>query len=235
MEKEKKKEEKKDRKLVVPGEVIASGQEFLPGEGTRREGKEIIAIRHGLLEKSENLLKVIPLSGAYIPRIGNTVIGQVYDMTFNGWFMDIASPHTGFLPVVECSGYVNKKDLAEYYNIGDMLVTKIRELRTRSIELTMKDQTCKKLMGGFLMKINPTRVPRVIGKAGSMVSTIKNGTGCSIIVGQNGLIWIKGKNSDSEFLAREAIQKIIEKPFVEGLTDQIKDFLDKNIKKEKTE
>jgi len=231
MEKKEKTEKKSERTIIVPGEVIASGTDFLPGEGTRREGKDIIALKFGLLEKSENLFKIIPLSGTYLPRVGNTVIGQVTDLTFNGWFIDLLSPHTGFLPVVECAGYVNKKDLAEYYNIGDMIVTKVRDLRSRSIELTMKDQTCKKLSGGFLIKINPTRVPRVIGKAGSMVTTIKNGTGCNIVVGQNGLIWIKGKDAESEIFAKEAIMKIVEKPFIDGLTDQIKEFLENKTKK----
>ncbi|UCD20639.1 MAG: RNA-binding protein [archaeon] len=217
----------KKRTIVVPGEVIASGKEFLPGDGTRREGKDIIALKFGLLEKSDKLVKVIPLSGAYIPRTGNTVIGQVTDLTFNGWFIDVGAPHLGFLPVAECAGYINKKDLAEHYAIGDTLVCKVRATRTKSVELTMKDQTCKKLNGGFLMSVNPTRVPRVIGRAGSMVSTIKNETGCSIIVGQNGMIWIKGRDIQSEMLARDAITLIVEKPFIDGLTDQVKDFLNK--------
>ncbi|MEM4703033.1 MAG: exosome complex RNA-binding protein Rrp4 [Candidatus Pacearchaeota archaeon] len=220
-----KKQEKQKRIVVVPGEIVASGEEFLPGEGTRREGKDIIAIKFGLLEKDNNLVKIIPLSGAYIPRVGNTLIGQVLDITFNGWIVDILSPHSGFLPVSECFGYVNKKDLSEYYDINDVIVTKVKEIRARSIELTMKDKTCKKLSGGFLMRINPTRVPRVIGKEGSMVTMIKNETGCNVIVGQNGLIWIKGPSIEEEMLAREAINLVVEKPFVEGLTDYIKDFL----------
>ncbi|MEM1535939.1 MAG: exosome complex RNA-binding protein Rrp4 [Candidatus Pacearchaeota archaeon] len=225
------KKEKLRGEIVVPGEILASGQDFLPGEGTRREGKDIVALRFGLLEKTDKLVKVIPLSGTYIPRVGNTVIGQVIDITFNGWIVDILSPHLGFLPITECAGYVNKKDLSEYYDVNDIIVSKVRSIKTRSVELTMKDRTCKKLTSGFLMRVNPTRVPRIIGKEGSMVTTVKQETNCSIIVGQNGLIWIKGPSIEEEMLAREAIKIIVEKPFIEGLTDHVKEFLRKAKKK----
>lgn len=219
--------EHKERAIVSPGEVVAKGMEFLPGEGTRREGNEIIAIKFGLLEKQDKLVKVIPLSGAYIPRAGNIVIGEVIDITFNGWVVDIASPQLAFLPVAECFGYINKKDLSEYYDFHDNIVTKIKAVKSRGVDLTMKERGLKKLEGGMIIKINPTRVPRVIGRAGSMVSVIKDETGCSITVGQNGAIWIKGKNIKDELLAKEAIDYIVEKPFIEGLTEKVKEFLQK--------
>ncbi|MEM4153158.1 MAG: exosome complex RNA-binding protein Rrp4 [Candidatus Pacearchaeota archaeon] len=224
--------EHKERIIVAPGEVVAKGMEFLPGEGTRREGNDIVAIKFGLLEKQDKLMKVIPLSGAYIPRVGNVVIGEIIDVTFNGWIVDIASPHLGFLPITEVPMYVNK-DLTEYYDFHDNIVAKIKAVKSRGIDLTMKDKgKYKKLEGGMIIQINPTRVPRIIGRAGSMVNVIKEETGCSIIVGQNGIIWIKGKTVDDELLAKEAIDYIVEKPFIEGLTEKIKEFLQKK-KKEK--
>lgn len=226
----KEKEEKGERAIVVPGETIATGVDFLPGDGTKRDGKEIIALRFGLLEKEGKLVKIIPLNGAYIPRAGNTVIGQVTDISFNGWIIDVLAPYQAFLSTLECFGFVNKKDLAEYFNIGDIIVSKIRLVKPRSVELTMKERDLGALDDGLLIKINPTRVPRVIGRAGSMVNTIKEETGCNIVVGQNGLIWIKGKNIEDEIAARKAIDLIVEKPFVDGLTDQIKNFL-KELKK----
>ena len=32
---------KEERQLVVPGEVIVSGDDFLPGDFTRKQGKDI--------------------------------------------------------------------------------------------------------------------------------------------------------------------------------------------------
>jgi len=226
-EKSKKKELEEDgsRIIVVPGEIVATGPEFLPGEGLVRDNKDIVSIKFGVLEKTDKLLKVIPLSGVYIPRAGNTVIGQITDITFNGWIVDILSPHIAFLSLSECSGYISKKDLAECYNFRDTIVTKIKSVKSKGIDLTMREHGLKKLEGGMVIKINPTRVPRVIGRSGSMVNTIKEITNSNIVVGQNGLIWIKGKTIEDELLAKEAIELIIKKPFVDGLTEKIKEFL----------
>ena len=56
---------------------------------------------------------------------------------------------------------------------------------------------------------------------------IKDATGCSISVGQNGLVWING-SADGELLAVNAIRKIEAESHLSGLTDRIKEFLDKN-------
>ncbi len=225
----------KERKIVVPGEVIAQGFQYLPGDGTKREGSDVIALKFGLLDKNERLVKIIPLSGAYLPRVGNTIIGKITDLSFNGWFVDILSPQSSFLPISECSGRINKNELADVYDIGDMIVAKVKSIKSRTIDLTMRDRGLHKLIGGLIIKVNASRVPRIIGRSGSMVKTIKDETACNIVIGQNGLIWIKGLNVDDELLAREAIEFIAEKPFIEGLTDKIKDFLEKKKKEIKKE
>jgi len=223
-----------ERIIVAPGEVVAKGPQFLPGEGTKREGNEIIALRFGLLEKQDKLVRVIPLSGTYIPRAGNTVIGEVIDITINGWIIDIESPYLAFLPIVECFKFV-RGDLSEVLDVSTVIVAKVKSVKTRSVELTMKERGLKPLEGGMIIKINPTRVPRVIGRAGSMVKVIKEQTGCNIIVGQNGIIWLRGASVEDELLAKEAIELIAEKPFTEGLTEKIKEFLIEKKKSRKTE
>ena len=74
-----------------------------------KEGKDIVAIRLGVMEKHDRLVKVIPLSGVYIPRRGNVVIGKVDNITFNGWVIDIGSSENAFLTVMEVPKYVNKQ------------------------------------------------------------------------------------------------------------------------------
>ena len=46
-----------ERKIVVPGETIVSGENFLPGDGVRREGDDIVANRFGLADVSDRLVK----------------------------------------------------------------------------------------------------------------------------------------------------------------------------------
>ena len=53
-----------ERKVIIPGEVIVEGDNYLPGEGTEKRGNQIVALRYGLAEESNRLVKIIPLSGA---------------------------------------------------------------------------------------------------------------------------------------------------------------------------
>ncbi|MBI2043738.1 KH domain-containing protein [Candidatus Pacearchaeota archaeon] len=216
------------RKIVIPGEVIVEGDKYLPGEGTERRGKNVVAIKYGLAEESAGLVKVIPLSGVYHARRGNVVIGSVENITMNGWVVDIGTAEGAFLPLSEVSGFVNKKAIDEVMNIGDLLVAKIFDINKRGIDLTIRSKGLGKIEEGIIMEVNSNKVPRIIGKEGSMISLIKQETGCEITVGQNGLIWIQGEKVENELLAKKAILFIVEKSFVEGLTEEVKKWLDKN-------
>jgi exosome complex component RRP4 len=219
------KEEK--RQAVIPGEIIASGDDYLPGEGTEKIGKNILSRIFGLAEETNKLVRVIPLSGVYEPRRGNVVIGRVENLTFNGWIIDIGSSIGGFLSLTEVPRFINKNDLAEIMDIGDMVVAKVWSVKRKGIDLTLKSKGLGKLEDGMIMKINSKKVPRVIGKEGSMVSMIKDETNCNITVGQNGFIWIKGNKIEDELLAKKAIIFVAERSFVHGLTDRVKDFFEK--------
>ena len=136
-----------ERKVVIPGEVIVSGEDYLPGEGTEKRGQEIVAIRYGLAEESSSLVKVIALSGIYQPRRGNVVIGKVENITFNGWVVDINSPTGAFLPLAEVPRFVSKDEMSEVLDIGDMLVAKILGVNGRGIDLTIKMRGLGKIRG----------------------------------------------------------------------------------------
>ena len=227
--------EKEKREIVIPGETIVSGEEYLPGEWTKREGKNIVALRFGLADKSGRLIRIIPLSGTYMPRKGNVVIGKVLDITFNGWILDIGAPYPSFLPAIEASRFVNKNDLSECYDIGDMIAVKVFSIKRKGIDLTAKGRNLGKIEGGMIIQINSNKVPRVIGKEGSMINLIKNESNCDITVGQNGLIWLRGRNVKDELFAEKAILFVTEKSFIEGLTEKTKEWLEREKKSEKKE
>lgn len=224
------------RKVVVPGEVIATGDK-LPGEGTKKQGKNIIAMRYGLADESEKLIKIIPLSGVYHPRRGNIVIGKVDELTFNGWRVDIDAAESAFLSLTEVPRFVNKNNLEEVMDIGDVAVFKIQSVNKRGVDLTIKSRSLGKIDEGIIIKINSNKVPRVIGKEGSMIKMIKENTGCNITVGQNGLVWIKGDKIENELLAKKAIMFVTEKSFISGLTEEVEKWFKENKPKnsEKTE
>ena len=213
-----------ERKIIIPGEMIIEGEGYLPGEGTEKRNKGIYALKYGLAEETNNLIKVISLSGVYNPRRGNVVIGQVEEITFNGWIININAPENAFLSLMEVPRYVNKDGLDEIMDIGDMAVVKIWGINKRGIDVSLKSIGLGKIDEGIIMEVNPHKVPRVIGKEGSMIKLIKDNTGCNITVGQNGLIWIKGNKVEDELFAKKAILHVAEKCFVSGLTEEMEKY-----------
>jgi len=209
------------RQIVIPGEIIASGDDYLPGEGTEKQGKDIIALKYGLAEEQNRLVKIIPLSGVYNARRGNVVIGRVEELTFNGWVIDVNTSERAFLSIMEVPRYVNKDALEEVMDVGDMVVAKIWEINKRGIDLSIKLRGLGRIEEGLIIKVNPNKVPRIIGKEGSMIKLIKDETGCDITVGQNGFVWIQGDKIENELLAKKAVLFIVEKSFVSGLTDEV--------------
>jgi len=223
-----------ERKVVIPGETIVEGDNYLPGDGTEKQGKKIVAFRYGLAEETNKLVKVIPLSGVYQPRRGNIVIGKCNQITFNGWVIDIGTAENAFLPLMETPRFVSKDRLDEVLKIGDIAVAQIFGINGRGIDLTIKSRGLGRIDEGIVFKINSNKVPRVIGKEGSMIRIIREYTNCDITVGQNGFIWIKGDKIENELFAKRAVLFIAEKSFMEGLTEKVEEWFKKNggIKKE---
>jgi len=222
-----------DKEVVIPGEVIATGMDYLPAGGVFREQENIIAMQLGLVSVSGRLIKLIPLSGRYIPKNGDTVIGKVVDIGFSGWRVEIDWAFEANLSMKDASSdFIEKKaDLTQYYDFGDIIASQIVHVSgSKIIDLTMRGPGLRKLKGGKIIEVSSCKVPRIIGKQGSMIQLIKEKTGCKITVGQNGRIWISGLTSESEMLATRAILMIEENSHHEGLTDKVKEFLESNVK-----
>src|SRR3989344_5615474 len=165
----------KDKQIVVPGEVLAEGMDYLPSAGTYRNENDILSNQIGLASVSGRVIKVIPLTGKYKPKRNDIVIGEVVNILMIGWIVDIGGPYSAML--------------------------------------TLKDASSSK-------------VPRIIGREGSMITMIKDSTKCRITVGQNGKVWISGNNVQDETKAVEAIMMVENESHSEGLTDKVKAFLE---------
>jgi exosome complex component RRP4 len=219
----------KDKDISVPGETLAVGMDILPGSGTYRDGENIIANRLGLVAIDGRTIKLYPLSGKYYPKIGDTIICKVIDVGFSGWRLETNSAYSAMLSLKDATSQFIARgaNLTQFYDLGDMVVCKIVNVTSQKlIDLTMKGPGLRKLKGGRIIEVSPNKIPRIIGKQGSMVKIIKEGTNCNISVGQNGLIWIDG-DAENELLATKAVRKIESESHLSGLTDKIKEFLSK--------
>ncbi len=219
----------KEKEIVTPGEVLVKGLDYIPGQGCYRREEEIISKVVGMVSIDKKIIKVIPLSGRYIPKKGDTIIGRVIDITLSGWRLDINSPYTAMLMAKDATHRLVRKgeDLSRILDIGDYVLVKIKNVTSQNlVDVVMNEQGLKKLDEGVVIKITPVKVPRVIGTRGSMVSMIKKETNTNIIVGQNGLVWISGKE-EGIVMAVNAIKKIEREAHISGLTDKIKEMLTK--------
>lgn len=217
------------KQIVVPGETLARGLDFLPGEGTYRDGETIRSSVLGLSATAGRLVKVIPLGGRYIPKEGDLVIGVVNEVRFSNWEMDINSPYGATLPISEATDqYIDtrREDLSSFYDVGDTVIAEIIVVDDHmNVNVTLRGPGLRKLREGKVVDVASAKVPRIIGKSGSMVRLIKEATGCQIVVGQNGKVWLKGPNAGSEEKAMRAIRTVEAEAHTSGLTDRIKALL----------
>ena len=212
-----------EKDLVVPGELLAE-DDYYSGRGTFEDDGKICSKLLGLVSLRNKKISVIPLKSKYLPKKGDVVIGKIDDVRFSMWGVDINSPYSGILPASEVFGR-EKKELSRVFDIGDVLFLRIVDVdEVKKVKLGLKGRGMGKFKGGVIVDIAPTKVPRLIGKKGSMINMIKDKTGCKIVVGQNGLVWVKG-NEDMEQIVKNIIKLIEREAHTSGLTDRIKNKL----------
>jgi len=215
------------RKQVIPGDVIVSG-DYRPGSFVERRGNDLIALRIGLAEIVRSDARVIPLSGIYIPRVEDLVVGNVSNLTGYGWEVDINSCFLGYLPAQFVFGRdfsPATHDLSSRFRVGDLMLAKIEAYdRSRDPQLSIRGPGLGIIPGGELVKISPTKVARLIGKKGYMIKMIGNLTHCDIRVGQNGLVVLEGP-PDGVVKAVKAVHLIEQEAHLADLTQKVEAFL----------
>lgn len=212
-----------DRKVVVPGDLLSEDAKR-SGEGTFVKDGKVYSLLYGLANYRDRI-NVIPLAGKYVPAPGDNVIGIVKDITFSNWIVDINSPYDGLLHISEFPKRIESDEMSKYLRIGSSIMTKVKDVDpTMKVELTLNDRKLGLIKAGRVIDISHTRVPRLIGKGGSMISMLKKEVNCNIFVGQNGRIWINGGAEDMD-LALRTILLIEKEAHTNGLTDRIVDFL----------
>lgn len=223
------------RQLVAPGDLIAEGN-YVAGENTYRENEKLYATRVGLVEYDERRVSVVALKAFYLPSVGDTIIGKVTDVTLGGWLLDINAPYPALLrgsDVMDRQYHPQKDQLTSVFDVGDLVIAKIVSYdRTRDPLLTVREPGLGKITKGQIVEVTPTKIPRIIGRKGSMISMIKRETGCHILLGQNGLALVSGKTPEDERLAVMAIRKVEDESHTSGLTDRVTEMLKNEKEKE---
>lgn len=198
-----------EKKIVVPGELVTEERKRL-GENTfLREGKIFSAVL-GLSKVDHSVASVVALKGRYGPRKDDLVIGIVSSEVYPGYLVDINTVSPAF---------VSKKELRDPLHPNMVVSAKVMEVGDLGeVELGF----VRVFFGGTILPVSPVKVPRMIGKNGSMLDVLKQGTGCNLMIGRNGWIWVKGGDINRLNKALEIIE--FESHF-SHLTQRVTDFL----------
>lgn len=225
---------KRTHGIVVPGDILdESGMK--PGANAYVSDGKVRANVMGVKSVFQNTVGVIPLKGCYMPVSGDTVIGVIVDIGPSNWLVDIGAPYPAPLHVSEVPWKVEFGDTSKYLTVGNVVLLKVLAVdESKKISVTMKDSGLRKVEGGRTVKINHSKVSRIIGKSGSMISMLKNMTDCRITIGQNGLIWIDGEEENAE-VAVQAIKMIEEQAQSGNLTERVKEFIESKIPQDEYE
>jgi exosome complex component RRP4 len=151
---------------------------------------------------------------------------MVSDISFSNWKININSPYEALMHISEYPRRIESSEMAKIMRVGDLAIFKVVDVdQSMKIELAPREGQLRVLRSGRVVEVSYTKVPRVIGRAGSMVSLLKDKLDVNIFVGKNGRIWINGKAADEE-LAVKAIKRIEQEAHTSGLTDRITKFLE---------
>ncbi|MGZ4925268.1 MAG: exosome complex RNA-binding protein Rrp4 [Halobacteriota archaeon] len=219
-----KKQEKVDKTIVVPGDLL-SEDAAKAAEGTYVENGKVYSLIYGLADEREKV-RVIPLSGKYLPATGDVVVGMISDISFSNWKVDINSQYEALMHISEYPRRIESSEMAKIMGVGDLAIFKVIDVDpSMKIELAPREGQLRVLRSGRVVEVSYTKVPRVIGRAGSMISLLKSKLDVNIFVGKNGRIWINGKVEDED-LAVKVIKRIEQEAHTSGLTDRITKLLE---------
>jgi exosome complex component RRP4 len=218
------------REIVIPSQFLGEIKNIKAGNGTFVENGKIYAEILGVLNNNSNYINVIPLKGIYDPVEKDFVIGIVIEAMQSSWLVDINAAYPALLHVNEVPWDIEFGETERYLNKGDSIMAKVLQVdQEKKLQITLKDRNLYKIKGGYVSHVEPSKVPRIIGKKGSMISLLKKYTKCRIFVGQNGRIWIDG-NEDGIKKVIETIKLIEDESLSYGLTNKIEDLLKKDTK-----
>ncbi len=224
-----------NRQIVVPGELIADKNRFkVEGKVYERSGRyysKVLGVAY--IDQENKRINVLTLKGKYIPSPGDLVIGKVVEVGLTNWIVDINSPYPAILPLNEVFSKptnIPRSELSKILDVGDIIAAKVIAFDyARDPLITIKETRLGKIPQGLVVEIPPSKIPRIIGRKGSMVNMIKELLGVELVVGKNGRIVIVGKDKAKAELAALVIRKIEREAHTSGLTDRVREFIMKKL------
>jgi len=216
-----------ENQFVLPGDVIVTG-DYRPEQNVILEGNRLMSTAIGFSEIKDDLVTVTSLIGLYTPKTDDLVIGKIVSHNALSWEVDINSYYSGILTASDIFGKdysPSRDDLSLKLKTGDIVLARIANVNSRDPLITIIGENLGKIDSGELIKISPTKIPRLTG---SMIQTIEASTNATITVGQNGLIILKCDDSTGLKKAIASIKMVGMAQHDANLEEKIQNILDEN-------
>ncbi|XP_034841503.1 exosome complex component RRP4 [Maniola hyperantus] len=187
-------------RFYTPGEVITGMQDFMRGHGTYVEDDCLKSSVAGVMQKVNKLICVRPLKSRYVGEIGDVVVGRVLEVQQKRWKVETNSRLDSILQLssVNLPGGELRRRSAEdeqmmrmHLKEGDLISAEVQSVFTDgSLSLHTRSLKYGKLSQGVLIKVFPSLIKRRKNHFHNLPC------GVSIIIGNNGFIWISPQPPD---------------------------------------
>ena len=186
-------DEREPDQLVTPGDIITKDT-YMRGHGSYMKDEVLYASVAGIVDKVNKLISVIPIKTRYNGEIGDVVVGRVVEVQQKRWKVETNCRLDSalLLSSVNLPGGELRRRSAEdelsmrrYLSEGDLISAEVQSIyNDGSLSLHTRSLKYGKLGQGILLKVSPSLVKR----RKTHFHTLP--FGASIILGNNGFIWI---------------------------------------------
>lgn len=181
-------------RLFTPGEVVTAQQGFMKGHGTYVEGEDIKASVAGVMEQVNKLISIKPLKSRYVGEIGDVVVARITEVQQKRWKVNTNSRLDSVLLLSSVNlpggelrrrGAEDEQMMRKYLQEGDLISAEVQNIYDEgTLSLYTRSLKYGKLSQGILVKVFPSLVKRRKTHFHNLPC------GASIILGNNGFIWI---------------------------------------------
>eukprot|EP00088_Acartia_fossae_P017130 TRINITY_DN1969_c0_g1_i4.p1 TRINITY_DN1969_c0_g1~~TRINITY_DN1969_c0_g1_i4.p1 ORF type:complete len:302 (-),score=46.55 TRINITY_DN1969_c0_g1_i4:281-1186(-) len=189
--------------LVTPGDVITRDAGFMRGHGTYMGTDDVLyASVAGVVDRVNKLISVLPLKTRYNGEIGDVVVGRIVEVQQKRWRVDTNSRLDSVLALASVNlpggelrrrGAEDELSMRKYLNEGDLISAEVQNIyHDGSLSLHTRSLKYGKLGQGCLLKVSPSLVKR------RKTHFHQLPCGASIILGNNGFIWISPTQGGGE-------------------------------------
>ncbi|NP_001085606.1 exosome component 2 S homeolog [Xenopus laevis] len=180
--------------LVTPGDTISTDSGFMRGHGTYTEDDKLVASVAGVVERVNKLICVRALKARYNGEVGDIVVGRITEVQQKRWKVDTNSRLDSvlLLSAVNLPGGELRRRSAEdelamrsYLQEGDLISAEVQAVYSDgALSLHTRSLKYGKLGQGLLVQVSPSLIKRRKTHFHNLTC------GASVILGNNGFIWL---------------------------------------------